>query len=101
MAKTKEELNALKEEFETVNKKLVELSEDELKNTRSAGKKRPIIFPRTKQNCLRGASCRALRCWFPIASTGWKSNAAAGPFMWKTMFRCAGKTILPSGRISS
>ena len=31
MAKTKEELNALKEEFETVNKKLVELSEDELK----------------------------------------------------------------------
>lgn len=29
--KTKEELNALKEEVETVNKKLAELSEDELK----------------------------------------------------------------------
>ena len=29
--KTKEELNALKEEIETLNKKLAELSEDELK----------------------------------------------------------------------
>lgn len=29
--KTKEELNALKEEVETLNKKLAELSEDELK----------------------------------------------------------------------
>ena len=28
--KTKEELNALKEEFETVNRKLAELSDDEL-----------------------------------------------------------------------
>lgn len=30
MAKTKEGLNALKEEFETLNKKLVELTEEEL-----------------------------------------------------------------------
>ena len=30
--KTKEELNALKEEVETLNKKLAELSEDELKD---------------------------------------------------------------------
>ncbi len=29
--KTKEELNALKEEYENMNKKLAELSEDELK----------------------------------------------------------------------
>ena len=31
MSKSKEELNALKEEVETLNKKLTELSEDELK----------------------------------------------------------------------
>ena len=31
MAKTKEELNALKEEVETLNKKLAELTEEELK----------------------------------------------------------------------
>ena len=30
MAKTKEELNALKEEFETLNEKLRELTEEEL-----------------------------------------------------------------------
>ena len=30
MAETKEELNTLKEEFETLNKKLVELTEEEL-----------------------------------------------------------------------
>lgn len=30
MAKTKEELNALKEEFETLNKKFAELTEEEL-----------------------------------------------------------------------
>ena len=30
MAKTKEELNAIKEEVETLNQKLTELSEDEL-----------------------------------------------------------------------
>ena len=33
--KTKEELNALKEEVETLNKKLAELSEDELKQVSS------------------------------------------------------------------
>ena len=31
MSKTKEELNALKEEVESVNEKLAELTEDELK----------------------------------------------------------------------
>ena len=31
MAKTQEELNTIKEEAETLNKKLVELTEDELK----------------------------------------------------------------------
>lgn len=33
--KTKEELNALKEEVETMNRKLAELSEDELKQVSS------------------------------------------------------------------
>ena len=35
--KTKEELNALKEEVETLNKKLAELSEDELKQVSGGG----------------------------------------------------------------
>ena len=41
MAKTKEELNALKEEFETLNKKLVELTEEELSQV-MGGKTLPI-----------------------------------------------------------
>lgn len=41
MAKTKEELNALKEEFETLNKKLVELNEEELSQV-MGGKTLPI-----------------------------------------------------------
>ena len=40
--KTKEELNALKEEVETLNKKLAELSEDELKKV--AGGSDPYSF---------------------------------------------------------
>ncbi len=35
--KTKEELNALKEEVETLNKTLAELSEDELKQVAGGG----------------------------------------------------------------
>ena len=35
--KTKEELNALKEEVETLNKKLAELTEDELKQVSGGG----------------------------------------------------------------
>lgn len=41
MAKTKEELNVLKEEFETLNKKLVELTEEELSQV-MGGKTLPI-----------------------------------------------------------
>ena len=49
--KTKEELNALKEEFENLNKKLNELSEEELEKV-SGGKTNtvgviPIIFAQT------------------------------------------------------
>ena len=35
--KTKEELNALKDEFETLNKKLHELTEDELEQVTGGG----------------------------------------------------------------
>ena len=43
--KTKEELNALKEEVETVNKKLAELTEEELAQV-SGGQRIPVIlFP--------------------------------------------------------
>ena len=41
--KTKEELNAMKEEAETVSKKLHELTEDELKQV-SGGKKLVITY---------------------------------------------------------
>ena len=43
--KTKEELNALKEEVETLNKKLAELSEEDLEQV-SGGQRIPVIlFP--------------------------------------------------------
>ena len=42
--KTKEELNALKEEVETLNKKLAELSEDELKQVSGGYNGYEIIF---------------------------------------------------------
>ena len=43
--KTKEELNALKEEVETLNKKLAELTEEELEQV-SGGQRIPIyLFP--------------------------------------------------------
>ena len=42
--KTKEELNALKNEVETLNKKLAELTEDELKSV-TGGAPAPILVP--------------------------------------------------------
>ena len=42
MAKTKEELNALKEEVETLNKKLAELTEDELKQVTMSEEKKTV-----------------------------------------------------------
>ena len=48
--KTKEELNALKEEFETLNKKIAELSEEELAQVSGGGRPGPsggrdIVLP--------------------------------------------------------
>ena len=43
--KTKEELNALKEEVETLIKKLAELSEDELKQVSGGGSMKQKILP--------------------------------------------------------
>ena len=43
MSKTKEELNAIKEEVETVNKKLHELTEEELAQVTGGSKKADII----------------------------------------------------------
>ena len=42
--KTKEELNAMKEEAETVSKKLHELTEDELMQVSGGGKKLVITY---------------------------------------------------------
>ena len=41
--KTKEELNALKEEVETMNKKLAELSEEELEQVAGGGSESEIV----------------------------------------------------------
>ena len=43
MSKSKEELNAIKEEVETVNKKLHELTEEELAQVTGGSKKADII----------------------------------------------------------
>ena len=43
--KTKEELNALKEEFEALNKKLAELTEDELKQVAGGRDEHTIPLP--------------------------------------------------------
>ena len=45
MSKTKEELNALKEEVETLNKKLAELTEEEIKQV-SGGTGPQLVKPR-------------------------------------------------------
>ena len=44
MSKTKEELNALKEEVETVSKKLHELTEEELAQVSGGGEEGDIVF---------------------------------------------------------
>lgn len=49
--KTKEELNAIKEEVDTVSKKLAELSEDELKQV--TGGILPILFTSVAQGTMR------------------------------------------------
>ena len=58
--KTKEELNALKEEVETLNKKLAELSEDEMAAV--TGGLIPIIFassPCEPKSSQRSENCSA------------------------------------------
>ena len=50
--KTKEELNALKEEVETVSKKLHELTEDELEQVSGGGKR--VITMDLRRRWLRG-----------------------------------------------
>ena len=44
MAKTQEELNSLKEEVETLNNKLKELTDEELKQV-TGGIERPVLEP--------------------------------------------------------
>ena len=47
MARTKEELNTLKQEFETLNNKLKELTEDELKLVTGGGYQHHIFWGAT------------------------------------------------------
>ncbi len=54
MAKTKEELNALKEEVETVNEKLQELTEEELEQV-TGGNTDFIIGPSDPQSSYQPA----------------------------------------------
>ena len=58
MSKTKEELNALKKEVETVNEKLRELTPEELEQV-NGGTKNPAILYRTQVAVLAGATCQA------------------------------------------
>ena len=58
MVKTQEELNALKEEVETVNRKLHELTEEELEQV-NGGTKNPAILYGTQIAMLAGATCQA------------------------------------------
>ncbi len=60
--KTKEELNALKEEVETLNKKLAELSEDELYEvTGGKGGFRPTVACRDALTCTRSDPSKCTR----------------------------------------
>ena len=52
--KTQEELNALKEEYESLNNKLQELNEEELKQV--TGGLFPVIFASTIRNILNNVS---------------------------------------------
>ena len=56
MVKTQEELNALKEEVETVNRKLHELTEEELEQV-NGGTKNPAILYGTQIAILAGSTC--------------------------------------------
>ena len=54
MTKTQEELNALKQEYESLNNKLQELNEDELKQV--TGGLLPIIFASAVRNILNNTA---------------------------------------------
>ena len=54
MTKTQEELNALKQEYESLNNKLQELNEDELKQV--TGGLFPVIFASTIRDILNKTS---------------------------------------------
>ena len=64
--KSKEELNAIKEEVETLNKKLVELNDEELKQV--TGGVVPIIFTSAIRN-LMGSGVE-----YNSVSNNWKSD---------------------------
>ena len=58
MAKTKEELDALKEEVESVNEKLQELSAEELEQVNGGTKNLAILYG-TQIGMLAGSTCQA------------------------------------------
>ena len=60
MAKTQEELNAIKEEVEAMNKKLAELTEEELKQV--SGGLGPSLGKKKKKYCVE---CGYVACTFP------------------------------------
>ena len=56
MAKTQEELNQLKNEYETLNNKLNELTEDELKSVTGGINNQYITFYVGPEGCVRGCN---------------------------------------------
>ena len=66
MAKTQEELNTIKEEVETLNKKLVELNDEELKQV--TGGVMPVIYASVIRN-LMGSGVA-----YNSDSNNWKSD---------------------------
>ena len=62
--KTKEELNAIKEEVEAMNKKLAELTEEELKQV--SGGLGPSLMKMKKLYCVE---CGYVECTFPEGTT--------------------------------
>ena len=58
MSKSKEELNALKEEVNSVNEKLKKLTPEELEQV-NGGTKNPAILYNTQIAVLAGATCQA------------------------------------------
>ena len=63
--KTPEELNALKEEVEALNKKLAELTEDELAEATGGQRNAPSI-PQWNGGSVR---CPYCQYWFPCGTT--------------------------------